>query len=93
MTTNPPPPFDADAARRLCEIIQSYTLGHAPRFGTTQQEEDAATLLRAAVAEVERLTECLKRANGNHEHFERLWYLEKDQSDQLRERVKELEQR
>lgn len=26
-------------------------------------------------AEIERLTACLKRANDNHEHFEREWYL------------------
>jgi hypothetical protein len=32
-------------------------------------------------AEIERLTKCLKKANSNHEEFERLWYLATDKSD------------
>lgn len=35
-------------------------------------------------AENERLTACLKRANDNHETFERLWYMTQDERDQLR---------
>ena len=31
--------------------------------------------------EIERLTKCLKKANSNHEEFERLWYLATDKSD------------
>ena len=36
-------------------------------------------------AEVERLTECLKNANNNHEEFERKWYLAIDEQDELKD--------
>ena len=34
-------------------------------------------------AEIVRLTECLKTANKNHEHFEREWYLRGDAIEKL----------
>ena len=35
-------------------------------------------------AEIARLTECLSKANANHEHFERAWYLRGDEIEALR---------
>jgi len=35
-------------------------------------------------AEIARLTECLSKANANHEHFERAWYLRGDEVEVLR---------
>ena len=35
-------------------------------------------------AEIERLTECLKKANAQTEHFEREWYLRGDEIERLR---------
>ena len=49
--------------------------------------------LRAARAEVFRLTACLATANANHEDFERRWYLATDERDAARARVGELEAR
>lgn len=43
--------------------------------------------------EIKRLTGCLAKANANHEHFEREWYLSGDQIDSLtadNERLKAL---
>ena len=37
--------------------------------------EATEQLIAKQAAEIERLTACLKRANDNHEHFEREWYL------------------
>ena len=36
-------------------------------------------------AEIARLTECLTKANGQTEHFERKWYLRGDEIERLRE--------
>ncbi len=41
---------------------------------------DLRTLL-GAVEEIDRLTNCLEKANANHEHFEREWYLQKDKAE------------
>jgi len=41
--------------------------------------------------EVERLTECLHRANAQAEHFEREWYLRGDEVDALRAKIAEME--
>jgi hypothetical protein len=51
-SANPPPPFDADAARRLCEKLWQREWGMSEWDGM-----NAIALLRAAVAEVERLRE------------------------------------
>jgi hypothetical protein len=88
MAPNPPPPFDADDAERLITETGEWI----DAWSADTWIVDLRDNLRAAVAEVDRMTECLKRANANHEHFERLWYLEKDQNDRLRKWVKELEQ-
>lgn len=56
------------------------------RDGEYQEMKDTIARLTAEVAEAkkenERLTGCLKRANDNHEHFEREWYLTKDRAEQ-----------
>ena len=39
-------------------------------------------------AEIERLTECLKKANAQTEHFEREWYLRGDEIERLRDTLK-----
>lgn len=36
------------------------------------------------LAEIERLTNCLQKANAQTEHFERQWYLVGDERDRLR---------
>ncbi len=41
----------------------------------------------ALVAEVARLTECLKKANSDTEEFERRWYLMMDERDQWKQRA------
>ncbi len=38
-------------------------------------------LLRDAANEIERLTSCLKKANDQAEHFERHWYLAKEDAE------------
>jgi hypothetical protein len=43
----------------------------------------AADTIDALVAEVERLTACLAKANSNHEEFERKWYLACEERDNL----------
>jgi len=40
-----------------------------------------------AADEIERLRERLKRANENHEHFQREWYLRGDKIERLRSKV------
>jgi hypothetical protein len=39
-------------------------------------------------AEIERLTKCLKKANSNHEEFERLWYLATDKIDSQKDSMR-----
>jgi len=46
----------------------------------------AAEKIAALEAEVERLTTCLKKANGQAEHFEREWYLRGDEIARLERR-------
>ena len=46
----------------------------------------------ALAAEVKRLTECLKQANSQAEHFERKWYLEVDAAERLRAAASDLMQ-
>jgi hypothetical protein len=64
MTTNPPPPFDADAARRLSSLTdfeQSHLWCNCEDFdppercGSCQAWDRIKADIRAAVAEVERL--------------------------------------
>ena len=43
--------------------------------------ERARTREPLLAAEVARLTECLAKANSNHETFERLWYLTQDECE------------
>lgn len=45
---------------------------------------------KKAIAEIERLREALKKANENHEHFEREWYLRADEIERLRQLVNEM---
>ena len=46
--------------------------------------EQQAAQIEAKDAEIARLTECLSKANANHEHFERAWYLRGDEVEALR---------
>jgi hypothetical protein len=50
----------------------------------------AATALQAG--EIERLTQCLAKANAQAEHFEREWYLRGDEIERQAERARELEE-
>lgn len=45
---------------------------------------EAADAIEKLEAENERLTGCLRRANSNHEEFERKWYLATDENAQLK---------
>lgn len=56
-----------------------------------QQYREMEAQRDRARAEVDRLTVCLKRANSNHEEFERKWYLVQDENTRLAARVRELE--
>ena len=51
----------------------------------------AERIINHYVEKIERLTSGLKKANQNHELFERRWYLAKDEIDRLQARVKALE--
>jgi hypothetical protein len=50
----------------------------------------AATALQAE--EIERLSQCLAKANGQTEHFEREWYLRGNEIERQAGRVRELEE-
>ena len=52
-------------------------LRNAPRFGDVNLNDEAAD-------EIERLTQALKKANDQAEHFEREWYLRGDEIERLR---------
>jgi hypothetical protein len=54
-SANPPPPFDADAARRLCDDTERLWHGRLRRELHWHDMNKWLTHLRAAVAEVERL--------------------------------------
>jgi hypothetical protein len=47
-------------------------------------DDEIRQCLIAAADELDRLTASLFRANNNHEHFEREWYLRGDELDRLR---------
>jgi hypothetical protein len=91
MAPNPPPPFDADAAGRLCDGLKTW------RFLTS---EEIYPHLRAAVAEADAVDKVLP---GRADHPLKPSLSEWVQAvvdlsvtltrerDQLRERVKELE--
>jgi hypothetical protein len=49
---------------------------------TAHQESECLQLLHAEIA---RLTTCLKAANDQAEHFERVWYLRGYENERLRE--------
>ena len=55
------------------------------RHGYPSKERlEAADAIEKLEAENERLTGCLRRANSNHEEFERKWYLATDENAQLK---------
>lgn len=68
-------------------------------FDTGNRDEDqryafesgASFGYQLAVDEIKRLEDCLKRANSNHEEFERKWYLEKDKADEQKKMLDEVE--
>ena len=53
------------------------------------QLKDAAGTIDALIAENDRLTACLEKANISTEHFEREWYLRGDELDTLRAQLAE----
>jgi hypothetical protein len=55
---------------------------------TKLAETEAA--LETASGECYRLTKCLEKANKNHEHFERLYYLEKQKNEEVFEIINKL---
>jgi regulator of replication initiation timing len=100
---NPPPPFDADAARRLA-LLTDFEQSHLwcncedfdppERCGSCQAWDRIKADLHAAVAEVERLQKQIGPLQASHViccetliEEERL----RQENDRLRERVKELE--
>ena len=58
--------------------------------GIAREAWQAATALQAE--EIERLSQCLAKANAQTEHFEREWYLRGDEIERQAERVRELEE-
>lgn len=56
-------------------------------FQTVEQLQ--ATVAEQAL-EIKRLTGCLAKANANHEHFEREWYLSGDQIASLTAEIERL---
>ena len=54
------------------------------------QLKDAAGTIDALIAENDRLTACLEKANISTEHFEREWYLRGDELDTLRDQLAEV---
>lgn len=53
-------------------------------FDARTRMADQAAQIAEKDVEIARLTECLSKANANHEHFERAWYLRGDEVDALR---------
>lgn len=53
------------------------------REAPLERPEAIMFLRRKAADEIERLTAALKTASGNHEHFEREWYLRGDEIERL----------
>lgn len=54
----------------------------SPHLATRESHE--------AADEIERLRERLKRANENHEHFQREWYLRGDKIERLRDELQRI---
>jgi hypothetical protein len=73
-----------DAAVIDCWRV-NYGLDKTPHelndFWQDRAPPGAVLALKAAVGEIGRLTDCLKKANDQAEHFERAWYLAKDDAD------------
>jgi chromosome segregation ATPase len=96
----------AEEAKRICEPHASVitTAARLAREGWTPPvavRENTAEALHPTIAdqaaEIERLRLCLKKANANHEHFERHWYLadsrieeQAAEIERLREEIKDL---
>jgi hypothetical protein len=73
------------AAKAECEELLSVNATGAERLRFVLEENSR---LRA---EVERLTACLKTANGNHEQFERQFYLEQARAEKAEADLKHMQ--
>lgn len=71
----------SDAETKLAEAVTSYEKEVA---GLTHELDEKDI-------EIERLTECLKKANANAELYEREYFLLNDKNEDQAERIKELE--
>ncbi len=81
--------FARTLERELSAVTRErrYWEDEAKRYaGNADHWREQCDALRA---EVERLTECLKRANEQAEEFERKWYLRGDEVERLRETAQE----
>lgn len=65
----------------MADIVEK--LREVTRYGMLN-EEAAAEIVQLRY-EIERLHQCLEKANRNHEHFERKWYLRGDEIEQLQD--------
>ncbi len=87
-----------DLIQRLrADVLWYRRRGNETIAEDCRQAADALEQQAAQIAEkdteIARLTECLSKANANHEHFERAWYLRGDEIEALRadaERMREL---
>jgi ABC-type phosphate transport system auxiliary subunit len=85
---NPPPPFDADAARRLITETGEWI----DAWSADTWIVDLRDNLRAAVAEVERLREQIDKHEDLEHHMASKLIDAERERDRLRERMKELEE-
>lgn len=72
---------------KLGELEQELRLHAAALDGLTESAPPTERDVPMLVAEVQRLTTCLAKANANHEDFERRWYLACDERDAIEQRT------
>lgn len=75
---------DTTLIQRLRTAWTYCGVEQALRFEAADALEQQAAQIAEKDAEIARLTECLSKANANHEHFERAWYLRGDEIEALR---------
>lgn len=75
-----------DLINKLCRNV-AWVPGK--NYATQLEEimDEGAAAIEKLKAERERLTGCLRRANSNHEEFERKWYLATDENAQLKAEI------
>jgi hypothetical protein len=75
---------------RLASILWSGAIDKHTCGDVQKWTEDYTAELTRLRAEVERLTACLKTANGNHEQFERQFYLEQARAEKAEDVIRAL---